>query len=534
MNKIKGTMWKTTWLLASLTVLSRVAGLVRDRLLAGDLGAGKQLDIYYASFRLPDLVFNLLILGTLTVAFLPVFSKKLEQSKDSANTLARTLMLSAVGGILVLCLIVWLMVPSLIPVLVPGFDRDARNLTVELTRIMLLSPVLFTFSSIITAILNTYRKFFWAGLAPVFYNAGIIFGIIFLYPNFGLKGLAVGVLIGAVLHAGVQLPDLWLSGFRFLGKLEFGKDLMKVGLLFLPKVIGVDSQQFTLLVYSFFGSYLTAGSISVLTLSSNIEAVPLGVFAVSGAIAVFPLLSQAVAKENFGNFLGYLESSLDQMFLFLLPATVWMLLLRAQTVRLLLGTGHFDWAATTRTFECLGILTLSLFAQGMVPLLARAFYALQNTWIPALIGIITITINFFIAFILVKPLGVIGLAIGFSGSVIINAVILFITFFIYLRQQVPGMHSQLTNFVYRLQQSVFRLLTFSIASGTGLYGTLYILDFVFDTHTWVGLALQVFGACLVGLTIYIGAIYLNAKFDPGQSRIYLKFQSIVSRFRVPS
>ena len=219
-NKLKNleqnfTVSKAAIIVGFFTLLSKLVGLVRDPLLAGKIGVGNTLDIYYAAFRIPDFVFNLLVLGTLSVALIPVFTEWILKDKNKANRISSSVLNVSVSGMAVICLILLIFSAPLTKVLVPGFSGDKLARTIQLMRLFLLSPIIFTASNVFTSYLTASKKFLILSIAPIMYNLGIIFGLFFFYPHFGLMGLGYGVILGALCHMLVQIPEAVRFGWRF-------------------------------------------------------------------------------------------------------------------------------------------------------------------------------------------------------------------------------------------------------------------------------------------------------------------------------
>ena len=518
LNKLKNlelnfTVSKAAMIVGVFTLASRLVGLLRDRLFASHFGAGDTLDIYYAAFRIPDFVFNLLILGTLSVAFIPVFTEQLLKDKAEANRTANTVLNLSFIAMSVICLALMFFAEPLTHLLVPGFSGQKYLDTVSLTRIFLLSPIIFTVSNLFTSVLNAQKKFLIANLAPIMYNLGIIFGLLVLYPVWGLKGLGAGVIVGALLHLVVQLPVAVSLGFSWQPVLDLkNAAAQKIIKLFLPRILGVDNSQISLLVGSIVGSILASGSIAVFNLANNLQAVPLGVFAIATAVAIFPLLSEFYAKRDVVNFTESLRASITQILFFMIPCGILLLLFRAHVVRLAFGAGKFDWDATILTFNTLGMFALSLFAQGLSPLLARAFYARQNTTVPVFTGLCTMALNAILAYLFGRQFGVAGMAAAFSIASIFNALVLFIIIRLRLKTELAAAEESavIHNFDQNLLDSVFRIIVASIIMGLSGYGALYALAHFISTNTGIGLLLQAgLAGCFAIAMFFITADYLK-------------------------
>lgn len=483
---------KATLIIAFFSLLSRVVGLFRDRFFASHFGAGETLDAYYAAFRIPDFLFSLLILGTLSAAFIPVFTAYRIKNEPAAWNIASTVfnLTALVMGALSLALMI--LAPQVVHYLVPGFSGIQLADTIALTRVMLLSPFFFSLSSVLSSILNSYRRFAVVAALPVVYNLSIIFGAAFLYPKMGLKGLAWGVVLGAFLHWALQLPAVWKTGYRWRPGMRLKlPGVKKIGKLFLPRVLTMD---FSPLIASAFGSLLAAGSIAVYNLASNLQSVPLGVIAVSFATAAFPAMSSAAVRKDKLLFSRIFNETLAQILYLLVPLSALILILRAQIVRLILGTGRFSWEDTILTISALAFFSLSLFAQGLIPLLTRAFYSLENTSAPVFTGLASALVNIFFAwyFSAEQHWGVAGLALAFSISQLVNFLLLFLALEIRFGNLISG----------KLILNIEKIVIGTLGMGIVAYATLYAVAPLVDTRTGLGLGLQTLAALASGCFVY--------------------------------
>ncbi|TSC72391.1 MAG: hypothetical protein G01um101438_475, partial [Parcubacteria group bacterium Gr01-1014_38] len=351
-------------LIALSGLLSRALGLLRDRLFAHTFGAGDVLDAYFAAYRIPDLLYNLLVVGALSAAFVPVASQYFasgEHGRASAFRMASALVTLAVILLSVVALLLFFLVPVLIPFFVPGFDAERVALTIRFTRIMLLQPILLGASSVVSGLLLTLRRFAAYAAAPVVYNLGIIAGLLVLVPWLGLSGLAWGVVLGALGHLAVQLPSAVRVGFRFRPMLTVAHaGIRRVSHLFFPRIVALLAGQAGSVIVTVLGSGLLTGSISAYLLAENLQAVPIGLVGVPLGIAAFPFLAAAAARQRAEEFTAILFGTLRLTLFIALPASVFLVLLRAQIVRVVLGTGAFDWEDTRTTFTVLGILALAV------------------------------------------------------------------------------------------------------------------------------------------------------------------------------
>ena len=425
-------------LIALFSLASRFLGIIRDRILAGQFGAGTTLDIYYAAFRIPDLIFNLIVLGALSAGFIPIFSALIKDFKceagqecdpryqnreawDLANNVLNLLFI----GLVLLSTIGIIFAPALTRLITPGFSPAESALTAALTRIMFLSPLFLGISGVLGGILQSFKRFLVYSLAPVFYNLGIIIGALYFVSWWGIYGLAWGVVLGAALHLIIQIPTVYHLGFRYRFKIIW-RDIntWRIGKMMIPRTLSLAISQINLLVITVLASNLASGSLTVFNFANNLQSFPIGIFGISFAIAAFPTLSETAFDKV--RLTEKFSQTIRQILFFVIPATVLMLALRAQIIRVVLGTGNFDWRDTILTMDTFGFFALSLFAQATIPLLIRVFYARHNSATPFYLGLATVAVNIILSLIFGPKMGVAGLALAFSLASILNLILLWI------------------------------------------------------------------------------------------------------------
>ena len=402
------TITSAAVVIGAASLISRVLGIFRDRVLAGEFGAGETLDVYYAAFRIPDLIYNIVVLGAISAGFIPVFSFLLKRDKvfgilpgkqDQAWRLVSNLLNIMVLGLIVICAVMIILADNLMKFVVPGFAGEQFELAVKMSRIMFLSPILLGISAVLGGVLQTFKRFFIYSLAPIVYNVGIIIGALFLVNWFGIYGLAWGVALGAIMHMLIQLGATIGLGWRPQFVIDFkDESMITIFRMMVPRTMSLAISQINLLVITIIGSTLAAGSITVFNFANNLQYFPLGIFGISFAIAAFPTLSELVSKKD--EFINSLSATLRQILFFIIPSASLLIILRAQIVRAVLGSGKFSWSDTVATMDTLAFFSISLFAQALIPLLTRAFYARQDTKTPFIIGIISAVINVALSLIL--------------------------------------------------------------------------------------------------------------------------------------
>jgi len=392
-------------ILAGSALLSRCLGVLRDNLLA-NLLSKSQTDIYFSAFRIPNFVYGILISGGIIAAFLPVFSAEFKKSKEHAWELSNNVLTFFLLALIIISFILAIFTPQLINLLVPGFDASQKAQTIILTRIMFLSPILLGVSSIFSGILQYSNLFFAYSLTPIFYNIGIIIGIVFFLPwcNFDLRALAYGVILGAFLHLLIQIIPCIKSGFHPRFSFNFQHlGLKRIFRLMLPRTIGAGAFHFNLIVITSIASTLSPGSISIFNFSNNLQGLPIGLIGVSFATAAFPVFSRHFVQEEREEFSKKFLSIFSQILYLIIPLSFLIFLLRAQIVRLVLGTaivgdGLFGWWQTRLTAACLGIFCIALFANCLISLLTRTFYSFHNTKTPVKIAVFSVILNIILCY----------------------------------------------------------------------------------------------------------------------------------------
>ncbi len=515
------TIFSAAFVLIVASLASRFLGLIRDRLLAGKFGAGDELDIYYAAFRIPDLIFNILVVGAISAAFIPVFAEDFHKDKKEAWRLASGVLNLTVLFLVILAGILAIFTSQLISLVAPGFSGAKREMTILLTRIMFLSPIMLGISSILSGILQYFRRFLVSSLAPLMYNFGIIFGILVFVPAWGLIGLAWGVILGAGLHLLIQLPSTIYSGFKYHRILNLHhRGVRKIIKLMIPRTIGLASDQINFLVITAIASTLSAGSIAIFNLSNNIQYLPIGIFGIAFATAVFPNLSKSFIWKRKKHFSKDFSSSFSRILFLIIPLSALFFILRAQIVRIVLGTGKFDWNDTRLTAAALGIFSLSIFAQSLTPLISRAFYSFHNTKTPVLISLLSIGLNIIFSFLLVWILGfnnafsslvsrllklegikdfsILGLPLAYSLAEIINFRFLLSQF----AKKINWWHPK------HILMSFSKIVIATLIMGIVTYSCLYVFDLFFNTHTFMGIFFQSFISATLGISVYCLIMFL--------------------------
>ena len=507
-------------ILASFSLLSRLFGLLRDRLLAAHFGAGRELDVYFAAFRIPDLIYNVLIAGGLVVCFLPLFSELLKEDEKSAWEFTNNLLNIFLVLLSFVSLVLFIFAPFLVKIVAPGFDAEQLKLTILLTRLMFLSPIFLGLSSIFSGIIQYFNRFLTYSISPILYNLGIILGILVLAPIFGVLGVAMGVVLGSFLHFLLQFLAALYCGFKYKLSLNLHyRGVKRAFLLMIPRVFGTAVSQVNLLIVTSVASILGEGAISIFNFANNLSTFPVGIIGISFAIAVFPSLSRAIADEDKERFKKVFSVTLRQILFLIVPLSLSMYVLRAQIVRIVLGAGKFTWGETRLTAASLGIFALSLFAATIIPLLLRAFFAFKDTKTPTLIAIASVIFNTFLVLFLPSVLSspnafqtltanllkIEDLSnmriVGLSLSVALSNVFQFILFMYFLSKKIVSFKSK------EILSSLYKIIASSIVMTIVIFLSLRLFNLFITTNTFLGIFFQTSLSFALGIAAFTVSSY---------------------------
>ncbi|MFA5086819.1 MAG: murein biosynthesis integral membrane protein MurJ [Candidatus Paceibacterota bacterium] len=370
-------------------LLSRFLGLIRDRILAGTFGASVDLDIYYAAFRMPDLIYSIIFAGGILVSFLPIFSEYQKKNKQDSWNICNTILNSFAILYFVFFILFFFLSPDFISILIGKFSPAYQVEAIGLTRLIFVAVFFFGLSSIFSTILNYFNRFVAYSLAPAFYNLGIILGTIFLSPYFGIYGAGIGVVVGAFLHFAIQIPVAIKCGYKYKPIINLKHPgITNFFRLVVPRIVASSASQLDFLTATFFASIVGIGAISVFNLSYNLGYLPIGILGVSFATAIFPLLSKLWAEQNKQEFYANFRKTFLEVLYVAFPVGLLIFVLRNQIVEIVYRTGKFDETAVTITAACLGLYFISTFTQCLVPILLRGFFSIKDTLTPTLIAIV--------------------------------------------------------------------------------------------------------------------------------------------------
>lgn len=504
------------YLLALSTFSSQLLALIRDRLLAHTFGASTKLDIYYAAFRVQDFVFFSVASLVSLAVLIPILVEKIDKGKEETRNFLSSIFTVFFATVSFFGIVIAFFAPAIVPILFPGllgkgFDEDL----IFLTRLLLLSPVILGLSNLLASVTQAYRKFFIYALSPVLYNVGIILGILFFYPLYGLQGLGFGVIVGAFLHLFIQIPfivsERLFPKFVFISNFSEIKRLLSLSI---PRTFTLSLNHIAMLVLAGLASLMEPGSISILNFSLNLSSVPVAIIGASYSVAAFPVLARHFLKKEEKEFVEHFTTALKHIIFWSFPALILLIVLRAQIVRVILGSGGFSWDDTRLTAACLALLAVSVVAQNISLLFIRAFYAAGDTKKPLFISIfssLSIVLvayfgvsffstneffrNFLEALLRVEDLSggsILVLPLAFSVGSLINVFL----FWIFFRRF-------LLPLTFSLGNTAFHSFSASLFMGFVTYQALDYLGTIFNLDTFFGIFLQGFLSASIGISFWV-------------------------------
>lgn len=508
------------FVLMTMVFASRVLGLVRDRLLAQRFSPD-ELGIYFAAFRLPNLAFELLVMGALTSAFIPVFTRLLARKRDDAHQVASIVINIAVLVLVAIAIPLSIWTYEISRLIAPGFSEPEIVQMVTFTRLLLVAQVLpLMIGNFFTGILQSYKLFFIPALAPVVYNIGIIAGIVLLSETYGLYAPVIGVGVGAVLFMLIQFPLLLKVGYRHRASLDTqNAGVREIVRLMLPRTFGLAASQVDTTVDLMLASFLGTRMVTIFNFAQHLQYLPVGLFGSTVAQAALPTLSSESMEKNLDRFRATVISAIHQVLFFVLPVSALFIVLRIPMVRLVFGAARFDWPATVLTSQTLSAFSISLFAQSLVHVLARGFYALYDTKTPVLVGMLSIGINTVLSIVFIRfwqmPIWALGISTSIASTV--NTILLLLL----LNKRVHGFPKR------ELLASPIKMGIAAFLMAIMLYVPLKLFDqLVFDTTRTVGLVFLTGTASVIGLSTYL---FLSWVFDVGEVESFFRLVTQVRK-----
>lgn len=505
------TLHQAAYLLGLFAILSQVLAFLRDRLLAHIFGASQSLDIYYAAFRIPDFIFVTVASVVSISVLVPFIVEREKEGTERVRVFVDNIFSFFSLLIFGTCIAAFLLIPTLSEMIFPGFSPEAQREAALLSRLLLLSPIALGFSNLLGSITQAYNRFTVYALAPILYNIGIIIGVIFLAPRYGVLGVAIGVVFGAFLHMFIQVPFVWRTGLFPRARLRIDVPVIrKVMFLSLPRTLTLSTSYIATFFLVSLASLMAAGSISVFSFAMNLQSVPLSIIGVSYSLAAFPTLSRHFRNKDTDAFIAQMATTARHIIFWTLPITTLFVVLRAQIVRVLLGTGNFDWNDTRLTAALLALFVISSVFQCLLLLFIRGYYSAGYTKKPFLINLASMilimvssyalveifyawdTFRYFInALLKVEDLpgtAVLMLPLGYSFSIAVNSLL----YWIFFEKDFPG-------FSRAVGRTFFQASAASIIAGTGAYVGLNLFQNLFNTNSLIGIFFQGASSGVLGI-----------------------------------
>ncbi len=512
-------MHEAAYLIAIFALISQFLGLIRDRLLAGKFGAGLELDVYYAAFRIPDFIFVLIISLVSAAVLVPFIIKALNKDADYIKKFSNSIFTALTLVAFSISILSFIFAPKILSIIFPNiFSSGLGDQLIELTRILLLQTIFLSFSGFYMSYVQVFQKFFIYALSPILYNLGIIIGLLYFYPTIGLPGLAWGVVLGALLHMLIGIPTLLKE--KIFPKFTFNPDwkiIKEVLMLSLPRTVALAGNQISILIMVALAAMMVTGSVAIFNLAFNLQSIPLSIIGASYSMAAFPTLAKLFANGEKKEFVQYIVRAARHIIFWSIPITVLFIVLRAQIVRTILGSGEFSWSDTRLVAAALALFVISAVAQSLILLFVRGYYSTGETARPLLFASISVastvafvfvfyhlyqTSPYFVSFLeevmrVSNNSGsiVLILPIAFSLGQILNLILLWISF-----------DKRFCCFSDVLWRSIFHTTSSSIIMGYVTYLLLQVFDDVFDLNTTLGIFSQGFFSGIIG--IFAGILVL--------------------------
>jgi len=519
-NKEVSGLHQAAYLLAIFAISSQLLALIRDRLLASHFGAGHELDLYYAAFRIPDFVFITVGSMVSVSVLIPFLVEKTKAGPEEGRKFIGNIFTFFFSLIVVTSIIAFFFIPFINGILFNGFSAADLLLVDKFTRILLLSPIFLGLSNIFGTLTQTYKRFLIYSLSPILYNIGIILGILVFYPLFGLVGLIFGVVAGAFMHFVIQIPFIVENNLlpTFTLKNNFA-EIKKVLLVSIPRTFTLGSDNISAIFLLSFASSMTAGSIAIFNLSYNLQSVLLSIIGVSYSLAAFPMLVLYFSDKKIDKFIDQTVLSAQHILFWSIPCAVLFITLRAQIVRTILGAGVFNWSQTRLTAAALAIFVGSIIFQNLTLLFVRAYYAAGNTkkpfWAKFINAVSTVVLGFGFIILyekyppfknmletLLRVNGVPGtivlaLPLGWSVGEVFNNLALWVFF-----------EKDFKGFSKPVFKTVAEVLFSSLIMGLVSYVSLNIFANVFNQDTTFGIFMQGFVSGIIGIIVAVAILIL--------------------------
>ncbi len=517
------TIFSSALLLSFMIVLARLGGFLRYRILAGYFDP-TSLDVFFASFRIPDLIFEILITGALTSSFIPIFIKyKANKEELSEN-------ISSVINLIFVLLFAFIVVASvfmdkIIGALTPGYGPAQTRQIVEFSLILLLGQLPFLVAgNFLTGLGQANKTFFLPAVAPIVYNLAIIIVTVFFSKTLLLAAPIWGVVAGAALMFIIQMPLLWYSRFDYKLVLKKTKGLVEFVRLVIPRAFTVVVAQIDATIDLTLSTLLGGGAYTAFYLAQHLQLLPVSVLGMAFGVASLPYLTEIYQEKRLDEFKKIVTDSILNLFFLTVPAAVFFIFARTPLIRLFFGGPKFSWDATVTTAVTLSYFSISLPFHTVYYLLTRCFYSILDSRTPFYVSLVSILINTVLSllFVFYFRLPVWALGISFSISIIVNSLALFYI----LSRKIPG---------FPLDFIVVELGKMGLSAGIAgafSYFLMKLLDgLIFDTAFTINVFLLLMTTFVAFMSIYLFIGWLvDVKELYLLTRLMLKAQEFQKKF----
>ena len=499
-------MRAATFMMVTMAI-SRALGYVRDMILYPMFGQGGETSAYITAFTIPDFLYLIIIGGALASALVPVFSSYLakEQTAEvwqvSHIVVTWSLLLMFTGIVAA-----YIFTPQLVAMLAPGFNAEMRALTITLTHIMLVQPVFMVLAGISLGILNSHQNFTWPAVGSMLYNLFIVLGGAFLclplearFPGYGVAGFSIGVVAGSIVYLLVQLPALSRAGFHYRPTLNVNHPGFKrIIHLMIPALIGLSVQRVNLIVNQALASKLEDGAIAALKMAQRYMDLPVGIFAIPLAVAIFPTMTRQAALDDMPEYKKSLSLGIRTVAFICLPSAVGLIVMRGPIIRLMFERANFSAADTLYAGQALLFYCLGLVFYGIVHVLLRSFYALQDTVTPVWVSLATIAVNIALSLLLLEPMRHMGLPLAFSVAGATQCSLLFLL----LRRRIGRMDLR------HILNSFIKTGLICLVMGLAVWGAERGLSTALDIGSKMQQAVQLCACMGLAVLIFFGLAWL--------------------------
>ena len=499
------TILSAAAVIAVIYLLSALLGFIRNRLLSGYFGDSIELGIYFAADDIPSLIFSLIVSGALSAAFIPAFTQTYKNNEKEGWNLTSSILNISLVAFLIIGIFIMIGAKTIAREIIArdsSLTQENIELMASIMRVMMLAQVILIFSSFFTSVLQSFRHFVIPSLAPVFYNIGIIIFILLFIKRFGVFAPAWGMVFGAILHMSVQLIAVKRLGFSYAFNFDFKNKLVRnVYKLMAPRAIGQAAQKFLDPLYTNLALFISAPSNVILTFAMDIQMLPVRIFGMSIGQAALPILAGAYKEDDTKEFSDLLLKTVRQIVFFVLPVSILVFILRVPLVRLSVGARKYSWEATVMTAYVLGFYCISLVAQSLILVLARAFFAMHDTKTPLKVSLFAIFINAFTAILFIRYLNLGVWSLGFSYALgsMVDAFMLFY----YLVSRLKNLD------MAKFMHAINKIVLASVIMGIALYVPYRALDvLVFDTTRTLALITLTAIVSFIGLVTYMACAWI--------------------------